>query len=95
MVNFRSLEKFLFGKVSGGGTKIFSSSESESDEDEPNKQKPQWSSIQAKKSSDSEPEDKDGDKKDKSMFLLKFQISKAQQLYEQSVKTKKNLLKIK
>ena len=50
----RSLEKFLFGKVSTGGFKISSSSESESEgeEEETSKQKSQWSStIEASKTS--------------------------------------------
>ena len=65
----RSLEKFLFGKVSAGGFKISSSSESESEgeEEEISKQKSQWSStIEASKTSkDSDSDDSGVDENDK------------------------------
>ena len=73
---FRSLEKFLFGKVSSGGFKISSSSESESEgeEEETSKQKSQWSStIEASKTSkDSDSDDSGVDENDKGKLITQF-----------------------
>ena len=69
----RSLEKFLFGKVSTGGFKISSSSESESEgeEEETSKQKSQWSStIEASKTTkDSDSDDSGVDENDKGKLI--------------------------
>jgi hypothetical protein len=89
LFRFRSLEKFLFGKVSQVAVDVSSDSDSDDDlEEKESKQRPQWAAISADKSDDSS-SSSDNEKEQVEQQGMIKSMSAATKIQEKKLKSKK------